>query len=139
MLANTQQAERQGVGTEHAGNAAAELIAMCYSPCNVLCAIAEPLQRNWATLTLQQRVQGKPSAPVAARLCGRQHHCGRAKTIWRAARKPPPGCFGDTSTRCQDDSGSGQPQHPGPRDEQTGDESSESAPIESFISATQVI
>ena len=98
--------------------------------------LAEPLQRNWATLTLLQRVQGKPSAPVAARLCGRQHHCGRAKTIWRAARKPPPGCFGDTSTRCQDDSGSGQPQHPGPRDEQTGDESSESAPIES---ATQVI
>ena len=37
--------------------------------------------------------------------------------------------FGDTTEiRCQDDSSSGQPQHPGPRDEQTGD-ASESAPL----------
>ena len=41
--------------------------------------------------------------------------------------------FGDTTEiRCQDDSSSGQPQHPGPRDEQTGD-ASESSPLD-FIS-----
>ena len=50
----------------------------------------EPLQRNWATLTLQ-RVQGEQAllAPVAARLWGSQHREWCARTIWRAARPRP--------------------------------------------------